>query len=817
MPNPAHGKKLLRFWKRRREYLQLYRVKHLTLLLFILWGGYALAQKGSVSGRVSNGISNEPVPFAVIKVRDSLISASADEEGKYVLKNLAPGVYTIEFSMVGFVPRVLYEVRVNPGSVSVLDVELEESSLELGEVEITTSPFSKTAESPVSLRNIGQDEIERNPGGNRDISKVIQSLPGVAGTPSFRNDVIIRGGAPNENRFFIDGIEVPNINHFATQGSSGGPVGMINVNFIKEVDFYTGAFPAGRGNALSSVMEIRLKEGNPERFSGNLTIGASDLGVSFDGPLGKKASGIFSYRRSYLQYLFTALQLPFLPIYNDLQFKIKYRMNAKNELTIIGLGAFDDFELNLDANETPFQKYLLNNLPEYKQWSYTTGAVLKHYREHSYQSLILSHSSLENKAQKYFNNNRASDTNKIQDYVSSESETKLRLESVYLRNGWRIISGVGGEYVSYSNSTFNKISLPSGLLLVNYSSELNFVKYHAFVQFSKSLADNKIGVSGGLRHDGSTYSSTTTDPGNLSPRLSVSWNFAGNFSLNMNAGRYFQLPPYTVLGYRDSFSTLINKNNGVKYIRSDHGVAGLEWNNRSNRRITLEGFFKDYSDYPFLTDDSVCLANLGADFGVIGNAPVTSTSSGVAYGLEFMFQQKLKKGFYGILSYTYVRSEFTDKNGNRVPSSWDNNHLITLTGGKKWGKGWEVGFKWRYLGGGPYTPYDTLRSGLRAVWDVTGRGLPDYDLLNTERNPAIHQMDVRLDKRINRTKWWLNIYLDVQNVYAFKAELAPYLDVLRDDAGNPVVDPGDPSRYQLTMLKNESGNVLPSIGLTFGF
>ena len=204
---------------------------------------------------------------------------------------------------------MFYEVQVSTAKPTILNIPLTETSSELKEFEIVANPFVKKEESPISMRTINSAEIYRNPGGNRDISKVIQILPGVASSASFRNDIIVRGGAPSENRFFLDGIEVPNINHFATQGSSGGPVGMLNVNFIQEVDFYAGAFPTNRGNALSSVMDFKQIEGNDEKLTGSFMLGSSDVGLTLNGPMGKKSSFIFSARRSYLQFLFKALKL----------------------------------------------------------------------------------------------------------------------------------------------------------------------------------------------------------------------------------------------------------------------------------------------------------------------------------------------------------------------------------------------------------------------------------------------------------------------------------------------------------------------------
>ena len=258
-------------------------------------------------------------------------------------------------------------MMVTPSNHMNLEIPLEESDISLGEVVIKASPFIKRIESPVSVRVIGIDEIERNPGGNRDISRVLQSFPGVASTPAFRNDVIVRGGGPNENRFFLDNVEIPYLNHFSTQGASGGPTGIINVDFVQSVDFLSGAFPASEGNALSSILNFTLIDGDRDQMKYRATVGASDLGLTLDGPAGKNGSLIMSVRRSYLQFLFSALELPFLPAYTDFQLKYKVKLDPKNEITIIGLGAKDDFELNLKANETDYQKYILDYIPVQEQ------------------------------------------------------------------------------------------------------------------------------------------------------------------------------------------------------------------------------------------------------------------------------------------------------------------------------------------------------------------------------------------------------------------------------------------------------------------
>jgi len=287
-------------------------------------------------------------------------------------------------------------------------------------------------------------------------------------------------------------------------------------------------------------------------------------------------------------------------------------------------------------------------------------------------------------------------------------------------------------------------------------------------------------------------------------------------SLNFNVARYYQLPAYTVMGYRNSANELVNKDN-IDYIRADHLIAGVEYNPTEFSKITIEGFYKLYNNYPFQLLDSISLANLGGDFGVIGNEPISSISEGRTCGAELLVQQKLSSSVYGILAYTFVRSEFKDKHGEYVPSSWDNRHILNITAGKKFKNNWEAGLKFRLLGGAPYTPFDLQTSSLKQVWDITRQGVTDWDRLNQERNRLSHGLDIRIDKKWFFEKWALNAYVDIQNVYNYQIQGRPYLDVDKDVNGDPITDPTNPLAYKLSEYQNVSGTLLPSVGLMIEF
>ena len=343
-------------------------------------------------------------------------------------------------------------------------------------------------------------------------------------------------------------------------------------------------------------------------------------------------------------------------------------------------------------------------------------------------------------------------------------------------------------------------------------------KFALFSQLSKALFDQKLNVSFGLRTDFSNYAKSMSNPlDQLSPSVSVSYRLTEQWAINGNIARYHQLPSYTILGYRNPAGDLANKLNDVKYIRAEHFVLGAEYLTKMNSRFTLEGFYKNYSRYPFSVKDSLCLANVGSDFGVVGNEEIKSISTGRTYGAEFLYQQKLYKGFYAVLAYTFVRSEFKDKDGEFVPTSWDSRHIVSMTGGKRFKNGWELGFRWLFSGGSPYTPVDVANSSLIQNWNINGFAFPNYNLLNTAREGNFHQLNMRVDKKFYLKKFSMNFYLDIQNVYGYKTKVAPIYLAVTDASGNPVVDPNDPSKYLLKKIDNTSGIVQPTLGIIIEF
>lgn len=785
-----------------------------------------------IQGKVVDVMSRKPLVGAKVQLDKQEVFVQTTADGSFAINNIDPGYHTVTATIDGYESETSSELLFTYDKSPFITLEMQSLASGVGEVTIRkTSIQKREAESPVSSQKLSIREIERNPGGNRDISKIIQSLPGVISVPGFRNDVVIRGGSPSENKFYLDGIEIPIINHFQTQGSTGGPVGLLNVNFIKEVNFYTGAFPVNYANGLSSVLDFRQMDGNANKAKYRFTLGSSDVGFTADGPIGKKTTYIFSARQSYLQGLFSLLGLPFLPNFIDYQAKVKVKLNEKDDISFLMVGAVDFFRLNLKVNDNitdsiqlKSNKYILGYLPVYRQWNYTFGTVYTHYGAQSKTQYFLSRNMLNNTSYKYRNNDESSEDNRIFNYKSIEEENKLRIENSRTLRKWKLLAGTGLEYVQFGVDNKAKILIPGApgtagtIQDIAFSTQLDLAKYSGFVRAYRNVMGNGT-LSFAGRLDGNTYNKHMQNVLNQ-PTASVSASLptpVNGLFFNANVGQFTQLPSYTILGYRNAAGALDNQDR-VKYIRNRMVAAGLQYNKVKDTRITLEGFYKQYANYPLALNDSISLGNLGTDFAVVGNEPVSSVCDGRAYGMEFLLQKRSRSGLYGILAYTLSWSEFSDKNGNAVKSAWDSRHTLSLVGGVKLKRNWEMGAKFRLATGRPYTPYDVQRSLVKSNWDVKGVALNDYNRLNTERLGTFSQLDVRVDKVWYFKKSSLNLYMDIQNFLNKEYLGAPTLIAAQDASGNLMTDPNAtvPS-YKSDYLVNSTGFLQPSIGVILDF
>lgn len=791
--------------------MRIRRISFFILLCCLCWNVFAAEYQ--IKGVVIDKSTRQPLEFVNVLVVGLGIGASTDANGNFLITQVPPGIYRLQASFLGYKTELTPEYRVNHVTPYV-QIELEEENASLNEVVVTASPFQKVPESPVSLRVIGLQEIEKAPGANRDISKVVQNYPGVAFSPiGYRNDLIVRGGGPSENRFYLDGVEIPNINHFSTQGASGGPVGLIDADLIRSVKFYSGAFPADKGNALSSVLDFSLRDGDMERNSLKATLGASEVSLSSNGHIGNKTSYLVSVRQSYLQALFKILGLPFLPAYTDASFKIKTRFDSHNELTLLGLGGIDRMKLNLGI-EGEDAEYMLSYLPEINQETYTVGGVYRHYSQQHVQSIVLSQSYLNNRNVKYRDNDESSEENLTLRLGSIEQETKLRMENTSSWSVWKVKAGFDLNYSRYKSNEYRKV-FANALREYDYHTDLSLWRWGMFASVDYAAPDKSFTASMGVRTDGNNYSDKMKELWRqLSPRLSVSYRLVEGLALSGHVGLYYQLPSYTALGFKGEEGECVNRH--LDYISVSQESLGLSWTPNENMELSVEGFYKLYGHMPFSLSDQIPLSCKGNDYGTIGNEALSSEAKGRSYGVELMFKWLLTQKLNLSSSLTIFKSEFKDgEQGSYVPSAWDNRFILNMSGTYNFPKHWSLGAKVSCIGGSPYTPYDVEKSSLVEAWNVQGRAYYDYSRYNQERLPVFGQLDVRVDKTFYLKKCMLGFYLDIQNITASKLRQPDAL-MSTGQIENPSA-PLSEQRYVMKSIRQESGTLLPTLGITFEY
>lgn len=813
-------------------------MRNLLIFHFLLVSKFLMGQNGLILGTVKDRLSQEVLIGATISLEGTELGVATDVEGNFRLENIPPKSYNVKVSYLGYATQVKFNVVITSGNSTVLNFELEPDKTQLDEVVIKENKSVKIAstETPLSIQNLSAEEIKSNPGGNFDISRVVQALPGVGGTAgtvgSFRNDLIIRGGGPSENVFYLDGVEIPVINHFATQGAAGGPTGILNVSFIEDATLSTSAFGAKYDNTLSSVLQFKQRDGNPESFQGNFRLSGTEAALTMEGPLSKKTTFLASARRSYLQFLFELIDLPIRPNYWDFQYKLTHKFNAKTTLTAIAVGAIDEFSFALPKESTPENLYELSSSPSIDQWNYTQGLTLKRLINNGYWNLTLSRNMFDNELNQFSDNydGKQNDESKRTLRINSqEIENKLRFESNKYKGTWKWSYGGVLQYVKYNIDGFTLAqreqrddngNLISPAIGINYVSAIDFWRYGLFSQVNNSFLNQRLAISLGVRVDGNSF---TTDGNNLlntfSPRFSASYALAPQWKANASVGRYFRLPFYTGLGYRSADGTLVNQD--LPYLRSDHFVAGIEYLPTPSSRITAEGFFKRYKNYLVGERSRLSIANQGGNFGIIGNEPLLANGIGEAYGAELFFQQKLTKNIFFTSSYTLFWTKFDNGDGNLVPSAWDNRHLFSIIIGRKFSRNWEMGLKWRFQGGAPFTPFDELAS--LANFATFGSGTLDLNQINTKRLGNFSQFDFRLDKKWNFRKATFDLFFDVQNAFVQGNPAYPSF-TLRRNANNTdfLTSDGKPLRSDGSngipiILANDTPNVVPTLGFIFEF
>ena len=808
------------------------------IIIFILTGatllGYGQRQDNTntVRGRVVESTTQIPISNITVEILDQNKKTKTDYKGYFEIEGISGGYHSAYVHGYGFKSIVSESFLVSSTSISkellfevdyvvndLVNAESDPKMVDLDEISIQASALRSTIESPISIRRIGTEEIDLTPGANRDISKVVQLSAGVLPI-SFgnRNDVLVRGGDANENRYFLDGIEIPVLNHFAVQGGSGGYASLVNTELLSGVKFYTGAFPSEYINGVSSILDMQMKSGNSDKFHGKLIVGASDVGLNIDTPISKdgKTTLIASYRRSYLQLLFGVLNLPFLPTYNDYQFKISSKLTDRDEIYFIGLGSFDNNKLNLSIENPDYsQKYILGYLPNNNQTSYVFGVGYKHRFNGGEFLAVTSHNYLYNELYKSRDNDTSLD--RVMDISSNTKEYKLRGEvKLYNLGGFTLKAGVGGGYGKMNSSTYQQIYSANHPQIVVYDNSTSVLRYSLYATLSREIIRGKLSSSVGLRTDGMSYSSKTSNPlKQLSPRFSISYKLDPKLSFSSSVGRYYQEPLYTTLSIEDNKSRL-------KYLGVDSYALGVNYSPTHDSKLKVEAFYKRYMNTAISLLDSLPVSTSDLEESVIGAVPAVSSGGGRSYGLEFTYRNLDLKNTIINTSYTLMKSELNRMDSELQPikgeywnSSWDVGHILNISAIHKFRRDWSFGAKWYLVGGLPYTPYDYDLSSNIDAWEARNRPYADRDYYNDSRSAAYHQLDLRVDKVWYFKSWSLGFYLDIQNVYNKSTRKQDLILPEVDSNGNNVIDPDRTGHYKMnTIESNYGGTILPTLGIT---
>lgn len=753
-----------------------------VVCILLVNGSAGQTPMGSISGTVLGQSTLEPIPGANILLIDTNIGASADVEGWFRISNVPVGTYQLRFSAVGREPVLMADVVVAAGRDANLVVRLPEAAINLEAVEVRASFFQKTPDAPVSVQRLSYEEIRRFPGGFEDVVRTVAVLPGVAQAAPGRNDLVVRGGAPSENLYVIDNIEIPNINHFGTQGASGGPLSYINLDFVRETAFSTGGFGVRYGDKMSSVLTIDLQDGRKDAIGGKATVSASQFGLNLHGPVGRDASFIFSARRSYLDLIFRAAGFSFVPEYWDFLGRISYRLDPLNSISFLAVGAIDDVSFFNDDADSRFDN---SRVLGTAQRQYASGATWQHLFGNGFSRVTLGRT--------YSNYNgiqRDSLLNPLFTNRSKEGETSLRAD-VVLKPARLTELSFGSQVKRIRFNTtlaLDRFETTFGDTLAADIRGFTTTGYKAsgYVQLSQRFLNNfELTLGGRIDHFNLIDNGTT-----FSPRASLTYSLSPFTAFGLSAGVYHQNPSYVWL-------VATEQNRSLRPARADQYILSVEHLLDTDLRIRFEGFYKRYTGYPASVDRPyLVLANTGGGFGgadenfaAFGLDRLVSAGTGRSRGVELLVQKKRSRGpLYGLASFTFMQTTFTALDGVKRPGTFDQRVIINLNAGYRFDEQWEASTKFRFATGQPYTPFKS-------------NGAQDIAAFNSLRLKNAHGLDLRLDRRWNFAAWSLIVYVDIQNVYNNKFTGAPRWN----------------AREQKAEFSESSIGILPSIGVSAEF
>ncbi len=692
----------------------------------------------NIKGKVTDESSGNPVNNTKVEILELGKVTETNAPGRFAFVNIPAGNYNIRFSTEGYVHKLVLFKLDSSSSANELTVALKPFESILDTIDVHADYFKKDPQVNSSYNYASYDELRKTPGAVEDIIKYFQSSPGVSIGSDEDNDIICRGGSPIENLTLIDDIEIENPNHYGPPGSTSGALSYINLKMVREADFYSGGFPVKYGERLSSVLDIKFKEGSRDKHIRDLNLSFVGFGGFFEGPLNSKSSYMLSIRRSYLELLknYIVAGNPssgmVIPNYWDVNLKLNYDISNNKKLSFAGVFAIDKAKYISNDNSLPVNLSLLTYGLKYA--AKTRSSDFKLTLSHNFDEYVADYD--------YFN------INIKQNKLTAKADYTHFLSRDLKLNLFQGVAYIFGNYNVFASYYLT----PMSYLQKNVEYKTDLSTYKIFWGFNSTwdLFNRKLIVNAGVRFD---YLNYMTYGFCISPRAGLTYKLNEKTFFNFNAGFFYQAPEFLWL-----LSTEANK--GLSYIKSNQLIIGAEHFLVSDLRINIEGYYKFYTGYPVSVYNPYYMFIYGLN-GMYPDFLSESVSGGRGYfaGLDFTIQKKNSgPGFYGYLTYSYTKSKFYAMAGGPQPSGFDYGSQFTIIAGWKLKSLWAFSMRVKYYDGKPYTPFDSNASArlYRAVYDMS-----QYQ---QGRMPHYLRVDARIDKEFDFNWSNLTVYFEVQNL-----------------------------------------------------
>lgn len=682
---------------------------------------------GKIKGQVLDSETKEPLLGVSVELTNIHKEAATDKNGFFTFQNIPVGNYTVVFSYPGFEKLSMTDVIVRPKRITTVHAELKLSPIMAPEVVVTARYFNQKEEQLTINASFSAEEVRQTPSLLCDVSRTLIGLPSVVNMNKHFNGLIVRGGSPFENGFFIDGIKIPNINHFPIQGSSEGMIGIMNVDFIENINFYAGGFPTVYGDSLSSVVDLTLREGNRNEFDFKLDLNLAGVGGIVEGSLGKgKGSWLFAARRSLIGFLVDITKVDDgtdYPEYNDFQGKLVYDLSPNHRISILNIFSADEWNRPRRYSKELYSGVKITQNTVGVSWRYLWGRK-------GYSNTSISHSF----SRHNIDFNLAETDEPL--FIKNAQDQEFRLRNINcfrINPSHKLIFGVEAKLLK---SEFNDFYCENYYLVGSITPEMILKKdiltqkYAAFINYSWKLSD-KLTLTPGVRLDHFAYNKNT----HISPRFSFTYRISNKTSLQGATGIYYQYVPMVLLYQNDGFKNLKNP-------RAYHYILGVHHLFTENTRMTIEIFKKQYDHFPldptqpafFIMDEP------GYRFYFFNHEHIVDSGVAQSHGIEIMIQKKLAHKFYGLLGGAFYRSGYKDFYGvwrNRI---YDNLYNATIEVGYDPNPKWEFSMRWLFAGGMPYTPFDVAAS------QKLGYGILDVNKINSQRLPDHNSLSIRFER-----------------------------------------------------------------------